>query len=407
MTSSSRKPRLAIVSPFLDKSHGTERLIIEWLSQLPNAFEFHVYSNRVEDWDPSTFVFHRVPRLPGPHLFSFLWWFVANHLWRGWDRRFRGLRYDLVFSPGINCLDADVISVHIVFAEFLRQTRAQLNLARNPFRFWPRLLHRRIYYRLIVALERHLYAKPQTMLVLIAKKTARDLERFYNRSDQLPILYVGLDHSIYNPIRRAELRAVARQEIGIEEGRFTLLVVGNDLYKKGISVLFDALGLLSDLPMTLLVAGNEASAPFQSLAREKKVLDRVRFLPLRADVEFYYAAADIYTGPSLEDTFALPPEEAMACGLPTIVSSTNGTSEIITDGVDGLVLADPTDSGTLAFMIRRLHNDQDFRRSMGHAATATASHYTFERNGRDLGKIFDRALGRKAGAPARTITEEL
>jgi hypothetical protein len=65
------KIRLAVVSPFLDKQNGTERIVIEWLSNLPPTFEIHIYSQRVEDIDPSKYVFHRIPRLPGPHLFNF------------------------------------------------------------------------------------------------------------------------------------------------------------------------------------------------------------------------------------------------------------------------------------------------------------------------------------------------
>lgn len=403
MTRSLRKPRVAVITPFLDKSHGTERIVIEWLSNLPDSYELHVYSNRVEDWDPSTFVLHRIPPMPGPHLLGFLWWLVANRLWRTWDQWFRGLRYDLVFSPGINCLDADIISVHIVFAEFLRQARTQLALARNSVQFWPRLLHRRIYYRLISAMESRLYPNSNTMLVLYAKKTAQDLKRFYGRSDPLPVLYLGLDHSIFNPARRAELRPAAREQLGLANDRFTLLVVGNDLHKKGISTLIEAVAMLDGLPLTLLVAGNEKSAPFESLARDKHVADRVKFLPPRKDVEFYYAAADIYTGPSLEDTFALPPQEAMACGLPTIVSSTNGTCEIITDGVDGMILADPTDASALAAMIRHLHDDPGYRRRMGEAAAATALQYTWERNGRELGEIFESILSRKARVSVQSL----
>jgi glycosyltransferase involved in cell wall biosynthesis len=72
--------------------------------------------------------------------------------------------------------------------------------------------------------------------------------------------------------------------------------------------------------------------------------DKIRFMPSRGDVEWYYAAADAYVGPSFEDTFAQPPAEAMACGLPVITSATNGTAEIITDGVDGLIVQDPNDA---------------------------------------------------------------
>jgi len=103
------RPRVAVVSPFIDKRHGTERHLAEWLPRLANRYEIHLYSQRVEDMDLSNIVFHPIPRIPGPHLFNYLWLFAANHFCRWRDRRFRGLIYDLLFTPGINCLDADVI----------------------------------------------------------------------------------------------------------------------------------------------------------------------------------------------------------------------------------------------------------------------------------------------------------
>jgi UDP-glucose:(heptosyl)LPS alpha-1,3-glucosyltransferase len=133
----------------------------------------------------------------------------------------------------------------------------------------------------------------------------------------------------------------------------------------------------------------------------------VKFVPPRNDIEFYYAAADAYVGPSLEDTFAQPPAEAMACGLPVIVSSANGTSEIMTDEVNGLILMDPTDSAALASMIRRLYEDREFRNHLGaNAATATLE-YTWERNGREMVRIFEAILRRKAGASSQTAAEAL
>ncbi|MGH7838855.1 MAG: hypothetical protein ACREQC_13675, partial [Candidatus Binataceae bacterium] len=81
-----RKTRLAVVTPFLDKSYGTERTVIEWLSNLPETFEIHVYSQRVKDLPLSQFTLHRIPKLPVPHIFNFLWWMAANHALRFWDR---------------------------------------------------------------------------------------------------------------------------------------------------------------------------------------------------------------------------------------------------------------------------------------------------------------------------------
>jgi glycosyltransferase involved in cell wall biosynthesis len=122
--------------------------------------------------------------------------------------------------------------------------------------------------------------------------------------------------------------------------------------------------------------------------------NRVRFLPPRNDVEFYYAAADAYAGPSLQDSYAMPPAEAMACGLPVIVSATAGVSEIISDGKDGLILKDPRDSVTLAALISRLYEDVQFRERLGEKAAETARQYTWENNGRELAAIFDEALQR-------------
>jgi hypothetical protein len=67
--------------------------------------------------------------------------------------------------------------------------------------------------------------------------------------------------------------------------------------------------------------------------------------PPRADAQWYYAAPDVYVGPTLKYTFAQPPTEAMTRGLPVITMATNGKAEIMTDGVDGLILQDPSDVG--------------------------------------------------------------
>ena len=406
MSAPLHRPRLAVVSPFLDKRHGTERRVVEWIGQLSGAFEIHVYSQHVDDLDLSKIVWHRIPKLPGPHLVNFIWWLAANRLWRGWDRRFRGLRHDLTFSPGPNCLDADAISVHIVFAEYVRQIQSGFSLGQHPVREWPRILHRRLYYSLVIWLEGRAYRRSRITLILIARKTAEALAHFYGRRDSLPVIYLGLDHSVFNSDLRASQHDSARSKLGISTDRFVVLLIGNDWRNKGLPVLFEALVRLRELPIDLLVVGREDPSPFRAMVRERGLEGRVHFFPPRNDVEFYYAAADAYAGPSLEDTFAQPPAEAMACGLPVIVSETNGTSEIITNGADGLILEDPTDSSALAAMIRRLYEDRELRSAMGERAYETTRQYTWERNGRELAAIFEEILRRKSRPAEQTLAQE-
>ncbi|MGA2720664.1 MAG: hypothetical protein ABSF78_17010 [Candidatus Acidiferrales bacterium] len=280
MTTERRKPRLAVITPFLDKNHGTELHVVEWITFLLDSFEIHIYSQQVEDVDLKKSHWHRIPKLPGPHLLNYMWWFCANHLWRAFDHYFRGLRYDLVFSPGINCLDADVISVHIVFAEYAGKNKEANSFSRHPVRDWPRLLHRRLYYRLLIFLEQRIYTHREITLILIARKTLKELWRFYARSYGCPVLYTGLDPERFEPQKRQRMRSVARAQIGLAEDSFAVVLVGNDWLNKGVPVLLKALALLPDSPVKLLVVSREDSAPARAMASSLGVEGRVYFLPI-------------------------------------------------------------------------------------------------------------------------------
>ncbi|HXX19643.1 MAG TPA: glycosyltransferase family 4 protein [Candidatus Acidoferrum sp.] len=202
------------------------------------------------------------------------------------------------------------------------------------------------------------------------------------------------------------LRREARRTLGLGENDFAVLLIGNDWRKKGLLTLLEAATRMPELPIRLLVVSSESQDLHQALHRGIFSAISARVLPLRRDVEFYYAAADVYAGPSLEDTFALPVAEAMACGLPVIASAAAGVSEIITDGVDGLILSDPRDAAALEAMIRRLYENKDFRDRLGERAAETTRKYTWENNGRELVAIFQEIMRRKSTGATQTLTQE-
>src|SRR5271156_5966661 len=122
------KPRIAVISPFLDKRHGTERCVAEQIERLTDDYEVHLYSNHVQDLNLSKITWHKTGRHLKPNLLSYIWFLIANHASRAWDKKFHNLEFDIVFSPGINCFDADIIAVHIVFAEYYRLAHQDLRL---------------------------------------------------------------------------------------------------------------------------------------------------------------------------------------------------------------------------------------------------------------------------------------
>jgi UDP-glucose:(heptosyl)LPS alpha-1,3-glucosyltransferase len=391
------RPRIAVVSPFIDKRHGTERRVAECVQRLSSEYEFHVYSNRVEDVDLDRITWHRIPALPGPHLFAYLWWFLANHFWRWRDRRFRGLAPEVVYSPGINCLDAGVISVHVVFARLRESVAREVRLSRNPVKTWPQLIHRRTYYRLIQLLEGRVYQRADRPLAVVSQKVASDLRRYYGRSDHVRVVYGGFDLSRFNPDRRATLRPAARETFRLGGNDFALLLIGNGWKNKGLPALLESAGMLRDPRLTVLVAGQDNPVPYHAAIEHHHLNGRVRFLPPRPDVEFFYAAADAYVGPSLEDAFAQPPGEAMASGLPVITSRKNGGAEIISHGSDGLILEDPEDVRTLADWIRRLLDDSEFRCGLGANAARTARKFNWENNAAEMKALFEEGRRVRSG----------
>jgi UDP-glucose:(heptosyl)LPS alpha-1,3-glucosyltransferase len=413
----SKSLRLAVVSPFLDKRHGTERCVAEQVERLAGNYghEVHVFSERLEDikigrvstageCSGGGIVWHPVPGIRGPQLFKYLWWFAVNH----WVRFVTGLKegkYDIVYSPGINCLDADLISVHIVFREFYEKAASELSLRKNSFRSWIRILHRQCYYWLIIRLERVVYRNENRVFAAISRKTAIDLRRWYSNRSDIVVSYYGIDGR-FNPATRRLIRQKARLELGLSDDAFAVLLIGNDWRKKGLFTLLEAAALLEEPRPWLLVVGEDDPELFEAAIKRLGLRNRVLFLPVRRDVEMYYAAGDLYVGASLEDAFALPVAEAMACGLPVIVSRFAGASEIVTDGVDALVLEDPKDATNLMVLIKRLLQDRELCRFLGERAAVTASSYSWDRNTADLQGLVCRTVDRKRRGGIRLAGEK-
>lgn len=391
------KPRLAVLSPFVDKRHGTERCLAEQMERLAGSYEIHLYSSHVDDLDLSHLTWHKVPIPPGPHLARYVWWFFANKFCRWRDRRFRGLAPDVVYSPGVNCLDADVVSVHVLFGNLRRKLNEERKRGGASVSSWPVVLHRRIYYRLIEYLESKVYAREDISLLAVSQTVAREVGELYGRRTPMPVIYHGVDGEKFSPGRRVEIRAPARARLGISADECAILLIGNNWENKGLPCLLEAVGKLQNPALRIIVAGQDSPAPYQERIQRLGLAGQVIFAPHRPDVEFYYAAADIYAGPSAEDTFSLPHAEAMACGLPAITSRVAGVSEIMHHGEDGLILEDAADARTLSKLLALLVSDPALREKMGEKAARTAAQYTWERNAQQLGEVLS-AMVQKRGA---------
>ena len=174
-----------------------------------------------------------------------------------------------------------------------------------------------MYYSLIIALENIIYAHRPPRLAAISRKTKDDVLGRWKRDDQIPIVYGGLDFRRFNPERQTAMRSHARRELGLSDDLFVLLMIGNDWKKKGLETLLKAMGRLPIPRLRLIVAGKDSMAPYTNLLITHDLADRLIFLPIRSDVEFYYAAADAYICPSLEDASRIRRSKRWRLGCPS------------------------------------------------------------------------------------------
>ncbi|MGB7232851.1 MAG: glycosyltransferase family 4 protein [Candidatus Acidiferrum sp.] len=398
--------RLAVVSPFVDRRHGTERAIAELLERLAKTYgcEIHLYSQRVEDIaltdsqskraeNSGAIIWRRVPSVPGPHIMRFIVWMLLNGFLRRWDALFGGNSFDVVLSPGINCLHPDAVIVHALFhrLKYLSQGEKLNPAARSNFF---RRTHRLLYYRLLTSLERRVYTNSRVTLAAVSARTSDLLEQYFHRND-VRVIPNGVDTTYFSSDARLALREQARERRGIRRDEFVLLLVGNDWSVKGLITVLEAMAALSNPSLRLIVVGNDDAEPFQTIAGKLGVEQQCLWESPRSDVIDFYAAADVYVSPSREDSFGLPVAEAMACGLPVITSAFAGVADCVHDGLDGFVLRDPSDAQALALLVERLHGDSQLRNAVAEAAAKTILAWTWDRNAAAVWQLLQDAQARR------------
>lgn len=173
-----------------------------------------------------------------------------------------------------------------------------------------------------------------------------------------------------SPSKRMEVR----KEMGIDEDEKLLLCVGRLNWNKNFSLIIKALGAMSTRKFLLVIVGDGPERQsLQDLATLVGIGERVRFLGFQSygNLVGMYAAADVFLHPALIEPYGLVVQEAMATGLPCIVSTGDhvGFSSALTDEVNAL-LADPATLQDWIKKLQRLMSDTNLRHRLGASARA-------------------------------------
>lgn len=197
------------------------------------------------------------------------------------------------------------------------------------------------YHHLILAQERAMFSHRNLRKVICnSRMVANELQQWYGvPEEKLVVIYNGVDTARFHPDLVQEHRAALRSELGIAAQQPMLLFVGNGFERKGVPVLLKACARMQQTDAQLVIVGaDRRRTALISQAAELGLTQRVQFVGARRDVERFYAAADAFVLPSRYDPCPNAALEALACGLPTLVSTRCGAREWITEGANGYVV---------------------------------------------------------------------
>ena len=169
------------------------------------------------------------------------------------------------------------------------------------------------------------------------------------KPENIRLIYNKPDLTRFSPGDPAH-KPQLRQRFGLPTNTDLIITAGTNFRLKGVHVLIQS---LAQLPPSfhLAVAGGRGSRELLGLAESLGVGARVHFLGRVDDMPALYQAGDIFVLNTFYDACANAVLEALACGLPTISTASNGSSVFL---IPEAVVEDPTDAAHLAERIRVL-----------------------------------------------------
>jgi len=263
----------------------------------------------------------------------------------------RGFHFDIIHSNGgVMSGHHHVNTVHFVHSWW---RRSRFGAAREG-------AYLRFSTWLNSWLEKKALSRAHT-IVAVSEKVRRELISYAGvPREKIKVIYNGVATGEFDPAQKKLSREKILPELNIPLNKFVILFAGdlrND--RKGLGSLLEALPALT-VDYHLIVLGSLEGSPFVEKAAQISVDDKISWAGFRKDINEFIQAADVFVYPTRTDSFPSVVMENLAGGTPVILSSSTycGSSEIIRDGKDGLMLKNPWDKAEIAAKINLIAADR-------------------------------------------------
>jgi len=273
-----------------------------------------------------------------------------------WIKRHRN-ELDFIQGNGFVTWErCDVVAAHFVHTAWRKSPY-------YPFTsLSPYALYQRLYTWLNSRWEKQAFLRA-TRVIAVAKGVAGELAALGVPARRIDVIYNGVDTDQFCPGESE------RASFGLPSDVPLAIFVGDiRTPRKNLETVLRALVLAPEIH--LAVAGSVAGSPYPELARTLEVSQRVFFLGKVSRIPALMRTADLFVFPSRYEAHPLVVLEAMASGLPSIVSGNFGAEDFLGDG--GEILKDPNDVTAMGTIMNELIHDPAKLRSMAVAGRERA-----------------------------------
>ncbi len=292
----------------------------------------------------------------------------------------------------------DMISVHTSLAAFFTRLAVMLCGRKRPVVM--NTAHGYLFDRDTPGLKRELLLAAERMtapvtdwLLTMNRQDERIARQYHLGRRIVQTDGMGIDLERFKP-PAAEERAWLRRQLALKDNQLVLIYAAEFSGRKHQSMLIEA---MTDLPerVVLLLPGRGALLDeCRALTERLDLSRRVRFPGFVSDMENYYRAADVCVSSSRSEGLPFNVMEAMACGLPAILTNVKGHEDLVQQGVTGELY--PYDDRQAFCRAVRVMESDTVRRTYGEKAEKNVQKYGIDTVFQALSRLYYEALTGKA-----------
>jgi glycosyltransferase involved in cell wall biosynthesis len=203
-------------------------------------------------------------------------------------------------------------------------------------------------------------------IITVSNFSKKDIMKAFDFPEDKIYVTPLASEEIYKPLDKRISKYVAKRYYSIS-GDYILYVGGFSPRKNILGLIESFSKLVSSYksPLNLVIAGNKgiSYSIYKNRAEELNISDKVIFPGFISmdHLPYIYNGAELFVYPSFYEGFGLPPIEAMACGIPVIVSNTTSLPEVVENGA---LLVDPTDQTNLYESMLTVLSDNNLRNKL-------------------------------------------